>query len=537
MDPARLPGLRLDDPEGDTWQAHVRAFMAAEMAPAAVAAHVDPTELTGLDAAFERAHHRRSGARGYLGIAMPADVGGGGRPPSWKGRYDFEAAYHDAPSIDTGVTLCGHALAAFGSPTQRATDLAAMVAGERTACIAYTEEEAGSDLGALAATAVRSGDDGGWVLDGTKVLVTGGHRADVCLTIMRTAPSGPPKSSFTMFLVPMATPGVRVVRHPTINGWTLEDIHFDAVLVGEEHVVGDEGRGWGQMLGAIGAERAGLAYLGWATHRTEELMAMGNDFRVVDAVVAHGRARRFSERAIRLADAGAPFGHTGSVAKLVATELLAELARLGAELAGPDAAAPSTLFGAGNRFAYEQLERIHPTIGAGTSEIQRDTISRFLGALLGGDPELGELSAARTSDPPTADPLVTGAAEIGANARALLVLAWRRASERTQFGRPLIDNQVLRHRLVDALIDVEAIELAVAEAIAAQGDPVLAASAKLLANGAGLRVVAAAHQVCGGWGYLEHAGLGPHTRRIRTLAASSPGTSLELRHRLVELLA
>ena len=72
----------------------------------------------------------------------------------------------------------------FGSDEQRASSPAA-AAGTTTACIAYTEAGAGSDLAWVATTAVDDGR-GGFVLDGVKVLVTGAEKADWRCTIVRT---------------------------------------------------------------------------------------------------------------------------------------------------------------------------------------------------------------------------------------------------------------------------------------------------------------------------------------------------------------
>src|ERR1700730_5998451 len=85
------------------FRAKARAFLETEMAPERVAGHLDPSDLTGLNASFERQHQRRAGAAGFLGISSPMDLGGGGRPQSWRALYMFEAAYHDAPSIDTAL--------------------------------------------------------------------------------------------------------------------------------------------------------------------------------------------------------------------------------------------------------------------------------------------------------------------------------------------------------------------------------------------------------------------------------------------------
>lgn len=100
------------------FRADVRSFLEVEMAPGRVMGHLDPSDLTGLDEIFERRHHRSAGAAGFLGISAPADLGGGGRPPSFRALYLFEAAYHDAPSIDTAMMLCGSAFAGVRrSPT------------------------------------------------------------------------------------------------------------------------------------------------------------------------------------------------------------------------------------------------------------------------------------------------------------------------------------------------------------------------------------------------------------------------------------
>src|SRR4029079_17219052 len=114
----------------------------------------------------------------------------------------------------------GYALTTFASDTQRDRLLPLVERGEIEMCIAYTEEQAGSDLGAQAATAVPDGD--GFALSGRKVLVTGAHKADWCITTARTRADGPVREGLSMFLVDMTLPGIDVVRRPTMNTWTLD---------------------------------------------------------------------------------------------------------------------------------------------------------------------------------------------------------------------------------------------------------------------------------------------------------------------------
>ena len=133
-----LPDLLLP---GDlaAFRDEVRTFLRAEMPASSSAGHRDPTDLTGWDEAFERELLARAGAAGLLGVSLPTDYGGGGKPRSWQAVVSFEAAYHDAPMIDTAAVLVAPTVLAFGSEAQRSRFLPAAIAGSCTACIAYTE--------------------------------------------------------------------------------------------------------------------------------------------------------------------------------------------------------------------------------------------------------------------------------------------------------------------------------------------------------------------------------------------------------------
>ena len=102
---SRPTELRLES-DLAAWREGVRSFLGAEMDPARTAGHVDPTDLTGLDEEFERAHHRAAAARGFLAIALPAADGGGGRPRSWKQVYDL-GRYLGVPDSQAARTTIG----------------------------------------------------------------------------------------------------------------------------------------------------------------------------------------------------------------------------------------------------------------------------------------------------------------------------------------------------------------------------------------------------------------------------------------------
>lgn len=373
----RLPGLTLD-PEVEKFRVEVRAFLA----DALVSGGRDFSDLTGWDEAFERDVVREAGARGYLGISLPVELGGGGKPPSWQAAVTYEAAYHDAPLIDTAAVLVAPTVATFGSEVQRDTIVRASCAGTINACIAYTEGGAGSDLSNI--ETVAAPEDDGFVLDGEKVLVTGAHKADWCCTIARTDPSSNGRRGLTMFLVDLATPGVEVERRATANRWTLSTVRFAGARVGHDTVLGEVDNGWRQLTGALLAERSGVAWLGWATRTLEALLEHCADTgdRVLRAALADLVCRWFSavgrvECVLARQDEGTPSITEGALSKVCVTELLPRIARVGAAALGPNALAAPGWFGGPlpEWFAYETVERLHPMLSVGANEIQRTTIA------------------------------------------------------------------------------------------------------------------------------------------------------------------
>jgi alkylation response protein AidB-like acyl-CoA dehydrogenase len=379
--------LRLSD-ELEAFRAEVRAFFREQMQPEHVRPHADPLDLTGLDETFERRLLQRAGERGFLGIHLPREYGGGGRPLAYKAVFDFEAAYWAAPAIDTPITLVAPQILEHGSEAQRRELLPRMLRGELLAAIAYTEEGAGSDLSAIETRVRRDGDD--YVIDGRKTLVTGGHKADLVCLIARSDPQAKPRRGMSIFLVDARLPGVREIRRPTMNAWTLSDFVFEGVRVGPEALLGRWNEGWAQLAAALKGERSGMFHLGWATRNLEELVRCVRDGARLFAPRDVARSRiaglraelavglRFSLRVMQQQAQGEARAEDASMAKLYSTELLQRMAQTATELLGPagtllpgSPAAPVD-----GRFTYEYLERVHPTIGAGTSEMQLNTIAQ-----------------------------------------------------------------------------------------------------------------------------------------------------------------
>ena len=377
------------DLETERFRAEIREFLAEAMADAGE--HVDPHDLTGLEAEYERALHRRAGERGWLQLR-------GER----RAVFEYEVARADAPLIDTAMTLAGHAITTFGS-VRHASLVEQMANGATIGCIAYTEAGAGSDLTAIETTAAPDGD--GWTLSGRKVLVTAAPKADWCLTIARTEVDARPGAAFTMFVVDVRAPGVRVEPRQTMNGWALGDIIFDSVRLGTDAVVGEVGAGWRQMAAAVNAERSGMFWLGFAQHVFDLIVAhvrtgsrMGKPL-VSDPIARDAVARcavevaaveRLARRALWTTRTTAADPALNALVKIASTELLQVLAQTATELSGRAGTVWAPLFGAappgaagGGRFAWEYLERVHGTISVGANELQRDTVVALAFGLTG----------------------------------------------------------------------------------------------------------------------------------------------------------
>jgi alkylation response protein AidB-like acyl-CoA dehydrogenase len=367
------------DADHEAFRVELRAFLAETMAESAT--HADPADLTGLDESFERRLHRAAGERGWLDLE-----------PAKQAVFAYEAARADAPLLDTAMVLAGHAIARFASPALRQRLLPRMRAGTITFCSAYTEAAAGSDLSRLEASAVPRED--GWVLSGTKVLVTGAHKADWCCTVARTRADVPARDGLSMFAVDMRRPGVEVVRTPTMNCWSLGEIRFHEVRLELEALLGERDRGWRQMTSALAAERSGMAWLGFARRVFELLVEWVREHARSDAVardrlgalaVELAAAERLGRRTLAALLEERDEPALPAMMKVVATELLQTLAQTASELCEEAGVLWAPLFGAappgaaaGGRFAYEYVERVHGTISVGPNELQRDAIARVL---------------------------------------------------------------------------------------------------------------------------------------------------------------
>ena len=221
-------------PDDLALQQRARTFVDAELVP-----HEVEAELGGgrLPSHVVDRQHRRARELGLLGISVPAEHGGPGYTTLQQALVS-EQIGRVTNALGWVVTTPPRWLADVATPEQLDRWVLPTFRGERHECYAITEEGAGSDVGAIAATATRS--DHGWVLRGEKWHVTSANLADWCL-FQATVAEGPGEGTHALFAVDLDASGVRVVRTPAYTQVSAHEhpvIAFDDVRVGHDALIG-----------------------------------------------------------------------------------------------------------------------------------------------------------------------------------------------------------------------------------------------------------------------------------------------------------
>ncbi|MBU6364994.1 MAG: acyl-CoA dehydrogenase family protein [Gemmatimonadetes bacterium] len=204
---------------------------------------------------------------GLLGIGIPREYGGLGLSASGYARvFGAVAAVDPSLAVLVGVHcgLGGKALVLFGSEMLKQRYLPALARGETLAAYALTEPETGSDAQHIVTRAERDPEGRGWLLTGRKHWIGNGHRAGVLVTFAQTPVErqGKTVSRPTAFVIRPDFPGFRVagtIRKLGIRGSTQAELVFDRMLVPDDHVLGEVGKGFRVAVHALNAGRLSLA--------------------------------------------------------------------------------------------------------------------------------------------------------------------------------------------------------------------------------------------------------------------------------------
>ncbi len=336
---------------------------------------------------------KQMAADGWLGIGWPTEYGGQGRSAVEQFIFFDESMRSGAPVPMLTINTVGPTIMAFGSEEQKEFFLPRILAGELHFCIGYTEPNAGTDLAALETKAVVDGDE--LVINGQKIFTSLAGDADYCWLAVRTNPDASKHKGISIVIVPMDTPGVRVVPMQLIGDHNINTTYWEDVRVPVTNVVGGLNNGWSLITNQLNHERVTLCSPGIIERALGDVLQWAKETKLADGRrvvdqewvrinLAKVHAKLEFLRLINWKVAWtATQGHLdvadASSIKVFGTEFYLEALRLLTEVIGPTATLKRDSPGAVIRGRLESYSRglIILTFGGGTNEVQRDLIAIF----------------------------------------------------------------------------------------------------------------------------------------------------------------
>ena len=372
--------------EHELFRESLRRFVQEEIVP-----NVEEWEEQGRT---PRSLFQKMGELGFLGAEFPVEYGGAGAD-FWMSVVLAEELARCrsggvAFSIIVHTDMSSPWLARFGTDDQKARYLPSIIAGETICALAITEPDAGSDMAALSTRARKKGSE--WVITGAKTFITNGVHGDLYFVAARTREEGPRRERLSQFLVERDTPGFTVAKKLEKTGMWASDtaeLVFDQVRVPEANLLGQEGKGFEQLVAGLQQERLTAAILCVSAARQaledcQEYLGQRRAFgrplaefqalrhRVADMATEIEAARQLTYHAARLFSAGKDCLKEVSMAKLYATETANRVAYDAVQLHGG--------YGYMREYSVERFARDYRLwpIASGSSEIMREIISKQL---------------------------------------------------------------------------------------------------------------------------------------------------------------
>ncbi|ELP67436.1 acyl-CoA dehydrogenase, middle domain protein [Streptomyces turgidiscabies Car8] len=232
----------------------VRDFVGAEREAGTFTPRCDAW-MSAPDPAFSR----RLGARGWIGMTLPASCGGHGRSALDRFVVTEELLAAGAPVAAHWIAdrQMAPSLLRHGTEAQRRLYLPAIARGECYFAIGMSEPDAGSDLASVRTRAREVAD--GWEITGRKIWTTGAHYAHAMVVLARTDGSPADRhSGLSQFLVDLPAPGVEIRPVRTIDGeHHFNEVVFDSVVVPQDSLLGQRGAGWRRVTAELAHERSG----------------------------------------------------------------------------------------------------------------------------------------------------------------------------------------------------------------------------------------------------------------------------------------
>jgi acyl-CoA dehydrogenase len=326
----------LNTPEHREFRATVRRFVQEEVAP-----HHAQWERDGQ---VPRALWRRAGELGLLCLTVPQEFGGAGVDFSYSAIVveELSRAGATGPIFYLHSDIVAPYLLQYGTQAQKRQWLPGMVRGEIIGAIGMTEPGAGSDVAALRTRADRqAGPEGpGWCINGQKIFISNGQLCDLLLLAAKTDPTRGAKG-VSLLLVDAARKGFsrgRRLEKMGLHAQDTSELFFQDLWVPADALLGEEGRGFAQLMDQLPQERLLVAIAAvaamesavvWTRAHLMQRQAFGGPLsdrqtvrhRLAQAHADTRVARAFLDDCLRRHLAGTLDTSTASIAKFWCSEM------------------------------------------------------------------------------------------------------------------------------------------------------------------------------------------------------------------------
>jgi alkylation response protein AidB-like acyl-CoA dehydrogenase len=329
--------------------------------------------------------------QGWFKVTLPEDHGGVGGYMEMTAMLEVIGYHSIALSRywNMNVNMVGGAISRFASAEIQQRVLPQLAEGKIFFAFALSENNAGSDAASLKTSARADGDD--FIIEGTKMWITGALQADYILTACRTLNEGKPHDGISLFLVPAKSAGLSISPIDMVGGHAIRtcEVNYQGVRVSREWMVGDLHRGWRQLTAVLAKERVALGAM--CTGAAQAAFDLARDYgvqrkqfgrsitefqaishKLVDMQTSIDAGRLLVYRAARLLTDGKPCSAQAAQAKYFASDSYVKAAIDGLQVMGAN----------GYCMEYPMQRHLRESklfqIFGGTNEIQRNIVAREL---------------------------------------------------------------------------------------------------------------------------------------------------------------
>jgi alkylation response protein AidB-like acyl-CoA dehydrogenase len=240
---------------------------------------------------------QQAGELGFMGMYTPESAGGLGLP-----RLDASLKVEELAKgcTATAAFLTIHNMATsmigkYGTEAAIEEWCPDLVMGAKLASYCLTEPGAGSDAASLRTSAELDGDE--YVVNGSKVFISGAGETDVLVVMLRTGGPGP--KGISTLLIPADAEGVSYGKNEEKMGWKAQPtrmISFDNVRVPAKYLLGSEGQGFAIAMEGLDGGRINIATcsIGTAQQALEEATAYVQERKQFDTAIADFQSVQFT---------------------------------------------------------------------------------------------------------------------------------------------------------------------------------------------------------------------------------------------------